>query len=128
MPYADRSNGWDAIAHEFIKHARESTVGVSAIRAWSSSLPRGTAILDLGCGPGTPRSDVLSQQGLELHGVDASPTMAAAYGDRFPDAHVVCEAVEESDFFGRCFDAALAWGLLFLLTEDVQLKVIHRLA
>lgn len=124
----DRSNGWEAIARNFIAEARRSTVGVSTVGAWSGSLPNGIAILDLGCGPGTPRSEVLAQQGFELYGVEASPTMAAAYQEHFPAAHVVCEAVEDSAFFGRRFDAAIAWGLLFLLSEDVQRAVIHRVA
>ena len=124
----ERSNGWEAVAADFLKYVRHSTMGVETIRAWSASLPAGTAVLDLACGPGTPRSEVLSSAGFDLYGVDASPTLAAAYQSHFPAAHVACEAVEDSTFFGRTFDAALAWGLLFLLAEDTQRAVIERVA
>src|SRR5687767_1276461 len=99
MPHVDRSNGWESVARDFVEYARRSTIGASTIRAWSSSLPRGTAILDLGCGPGTPRSEVLADEGFVLYGVEASPTMAAAYQERFPAAQVTCEAVEDSALF-----------------------------
>src|SRR5687768_4042172 len=128
MTHADRSNGWDAIARDFIPDARRSTIGASTIKEWSAALPKGTAVLDLGCGPGSPRSEVLHDAGFELYGVDASPALAAAYQERFPDARVACEAVEESTFFGRSFDAVMAWGLLFLLPEEVQRTVIYRVA
>ena len=63
-----------------------------------------------------------------VYGVDASPTMVAAFHVRFPQAHVACEAVEDSAFFGRTFDAVIAWGLLFLLSADAQVALIHRVA
>lgn len=124
----DPSNGWEAIAETFIREREWSTVGVAAIEAWSRSLPRGGAILDLGCGPGTPHSKVLVDNGFTVYGIDASPRLLEAYRLRFADAHVACERVEESPFFGRVFDGALAWGLLFLLSVDTQRSVIHRVA
>ena len=128
MARVDRSNGWESIARDFIEYARRSTIGASTIREWSNGLPRGIAILDVGCGPGAPRSEVLADEGFMLYGIEASPTIAAAYQKRFPAAKIACEAVEDSAFFGRTFDAALAWGLLFLLAEDTQRAVIHRVA
>ena len=63
-----------------------------------------------------------------VYGVDASPAMVAAFHERFPQAHVACEAVEDSGLFGRTFDAVVAWGLLFLLAADAQEALIHRIA
>ncbi len=63
-----------------------------------------------------------------VYGVDASPAMVAAFHERFPRAHVACEAVEDSGLFGRKFDAVVAWGLLFLLAADAQETLIHRVA
>jgi SAM-dependent methyltransferase len=60
--------------------------------------------------------------------VDASPTLAAAFARRFPQAQVACEPAEESSLFGMTFDGIVAIGLLFLLAPDVQLVVIDRVA
>jgi hypothetical protein len=41
---------------------------------------------------------------------------------------VVCEAVQDSRFFDRTFDGVLAWGLIFLLSPEVQRCLIQRIA
>jgi SAM-dependent methyltransferase len=124
----ESSNGWEAIAETFIQDAERSRNGVATIRSWSRSLPERAAILDLGCGPGGPRSEVLIDGGFAVYGVDAAPSLVQAFRRRYPEAHVACERVEESPFFGRAFDAAIAWGLLFLLPGESQRRVIHRVA
>jgi SAM-dependent methyltransferase len=124
----DSSNGWEAVAETFIQDAQGSSVGVATIRSWSRSLPGGGEILDLGCGPGGPRSEVLFDNGFAVYGVDASPSLVQAFRRRHAEAQVACERVEESPFFGRAFDAAVAWGLMFLLPEESQRRVIHRVA
>ncbi len=124
----DPSDGWEAVADAFIRDAHRSKVGVATIQSWVKSLREGAAILDLGCGPGGPRSDVLIDSGFAVYGVDASPSLARAFRLRYPTAHVACESVETSRFFGRAFDAAIAWGLMFLLPEESQRNLIHRVA
>jgi SAM-dependent methyltransferase len=61
-----------------------------------------------------------------VYGIDASPTMIAAYRKNFPAAHAQCAAVEDSDFFGRSFDAIVAWGFLFLLNEEAQKAILAK--
>ncbi len=122
----DPSNGWEAIAPSFIDYISELTVGVETIRSWAKLFPPGAAILDLGCGPGTPRSKVLFDAEVAVYAVDAAPTMASAYQRRFPEARVACEPVEESSFFGHMFEGVLAWGLMFLLPAETQRNLIHR--
>lgn len=126
-PAPDR-NGWEAIAAWFVDHGRKSTVGVAVVERWAESLPPSGAVLDLGCGPGTPRSEALASRGFALHAIDSSPTLADAYRTRFPDALVECAPVEDSSFFGQTFDGALAWGLMFLLPAEAQRALIRRVA
>lgn len=125
---ADRSNGYEGVAREFMSHRTGSNVGSATVQAWVRALPRGADVLDLGCGHGLPVSAVLAEEGATLYGIDASPTMIAAYRDRFPDAHAECGAVEESEFFGRSFDAAVAWGLMFLLDPEAQANLISKVS
>lgn len=121
------ATGWESEAGWFIEYSAGSTVGARLVELWAQDLPPGASVLDVGCGPGSPRSEALMRNGVQVYAVDASPTLAAAYTQRFPDAHVACEAVEESPFFGIRFDAILAWGLVFLLPADEQRRVLGRL-
>lgn len=116
------------MAQVYIEHSRGSRVGVATIRSWTQSLPAGAAILDLGCGPGGPRSEALLRDGFTLYGVDASPTLAKAYQKHLSTAQVACEPAEDSSYFGRTFEGVLAWGLIFLLPAETQYDVILRVA
>lgn len=129
----DPSNGYDAIADEFLagrgdRRTREDAIGVATVRAWARTIRPGGAVLDLGCGPGDPITHVLIDAGLAAHGVDASPHMVSAFRSRFPGVPVECSSVERSDFFGREFDGVIAWGLLFLLPADAQERLIPKVA
>ncbi len=124
---SDPSNGYESIAAHFMR-ARNNRIGPAAVLEWSASLPPGASILDLGCGHGVPTSEVLIRQGFAVHGVDASPTLLAGFRSRFPHAPAECCAAEDSAFFHRTFDAAIAWGLLFLLPEELQPIVINKVA
>lgn len=130
---ADSANGYEDIAERFIAGRGQrptvgDAIGAATIRAWAESLPMGATVLDLGSGPGEPSTRVLREAGLTPFAVDASPTMVAAFRERFPDVPIECNTVEASSFFDREFDAVLAWGLLFLLEPDAQAQVIGKVA
>lgn len=122
----DRSNGWEAVARRFERE--RSDIGAKTVRKWAGTLRHGASVLDLGCGSGRPISEALVGAGCDVFGVDASPTLVAAFRSRFPLAHVACEAVEESTFFGRPYDGVVAVGLLFLLEPSVQRTVIQKVS
>ena len=124
----DLSNGYEAHAQEFAARRIRSNIGATTVRDWCRTLPQGGTVLDLGCGCGVPISQTLLDQGLTVYGVDASASLTAAFRARFPHTTVACEAVEESTFFGRQFDAVVAWGLLFLLSDETQLRLIQKVA
>jgi SAM-dependent methyltransferase len=127
----DRSNGYEGVAREFLTRrgsGRSTGVGVNAVRQWAQALPHGAAVIDLGCGPGFPITEVLVAEGLNVFAVDAAPSFVKAFRRNLPNTPVVCEAVQDSAFFGRTFDAVLACGLIFLLSPDDQRHVIHRIA
>jgi SAM-dependent methyltransferase len=128
---SDESNGYESIAAEYIagRGSRAGVgIGVGEVREWAKTVrPRG-AVLDLGCGPGYPITQLLVDAGLAVHGVDASPTMVAKFQSRFPSVPVECNTAERSNFFGREFDGVIAWGLLFLLQPAAQARVISKVA
>lgn len=124
----DPSNGYEAVASEFMRRREQSIIGIATVQMWSRLLPRGGAILDLGCGSGVPISTTLHDDGFVVYGIDASASLTAAFRRRLPHAHVTCEAVEDSRFFGRTFDGVIAVGLMFLLPSDVQRDLIRKVA
>jgi len=122
----DKSNGYEAAARQFMA-SRNPQIGTHTVREWSRGIVRGSTILDLGCGHGVPISQVLIDEGFDVYGVDASPTLIAAFRERFPNAHVEYAAVEDSEFFWRAFDGVAAVGLMFLLPPNVQATVIRKI-
>ncbi|WP_348652947.1 class I SAM-dependent methyltransferase [Polyangium sp. y55x31] len=122
----DASNGWEAVAGKLIAHREQSHIGVAVVRTWAQHLPKGASILDLGCGSGVPISEALMNDGFRVYGIDASPTLVAAFRSRFPHASVACEPAETSHMFGRTYDGILAVGLMFLLPESTQRSLILR--
>jgi len=101
---------------------------VKEVRKWARTLPRGSSVIDLGCGPGFPITAVLVDEGLHVFGVDAAPSFVVAFQRNLPGTPITCEAVQESRLFDRTFDAVLAWGLVFLLQAEDQHRLIERFA
>lgn len=124
----DSSNGYQVVASEYMARREESSIGVATVQKWARSLAPRASILDLGCGHGVPISMALIDDGFVLYGVDASPSLTAAFRSRFPHAQVACEAVEDSRFFGRRFDGVIAVGLMFLLPAGTQRDLIRKVA
>jgi len=129
----DRSNGYEAVSEEFLARrgssgTRSTAIGVTEVRKWAITLPRGSSVIDLGCGPGFPITAVLVEEGLQVFGVDAAPSFVAALQRNLPGIPIVCESVLESRLFDRAFDAVLSIGLMFLLKAEEQDRLIQRFA
>jgi SAM-dependent methyltransferase len=127
----DKSNGYERVAAEFLAgrgRAPSTAVGTRQVRDWARTLPPGATVIDLGCGTGLPITKVLVDEKLNVYGVDASPSLVAAFRHNLPDVPVACESVVESSFFNRTFDGVVAWGLIFLLQPDEQRQLIQKVA
>lgn len=129
--HQDKSNGYEEVASAFIAgrgSGKGVGIGVSVVAQWASTLPPQTTVLDLGCGTGDPITRIFIERGFTVYAVDASPSMVAVFQARFPGVAVQCAAAEESDYFGLRFNAVVSWGLFFLLEEEVQRKLIAKVA
>ena len=129
----DGSNGYEAVANIYIAgrgtRARVGeSIGAGVVKAWAATFPPGATVLDLGSGPGEPGTRILQDAGLKTYAVDASPTMVAAFRERFPGVPIERNTVEASEFFNRTFGGVLAWGLLFVLHPAAQTLVIEKVA
>jgi cyclopropane fatty-acyl-phospholipid synthase-like methyltransferase len=129
----DGSSGYEAVANLYIagrgtRSRVGDSIGAAVVKAWADAFPPGATVLDLGSGPGEPSTRILQEAGLTTYAVDASPTMVAAFRERFPDVPIEQNTVEASEFFNRTFSGVLAWGLLFLLDPAAQKLVIEKVA
>jgi 2-polyprenyl-3-methyl-5-hydroxy-6-metoxy-1,4-benzoquinol methylase len=129
----DRSSGYEAVSAEFLARRgrgsnRSTAIGVKEVRNWARTVSRGSSVIDLGCGPGFPITVVLIEEGLNVFGVDAAPSFVATFQRNLPGTPILCEAVQESRFFDRTFDAVLAIGLIFLLRVEDRYRLIERFA
>ncbi|WP_263349799.1 class I SAM-dependent methyltransferase [Acidicapsa acidisoli] len=129
----DLSNGYESVSEEFLARRgngrnRSDAIGAKEVRKWAKTLPRGSSVIDLGCGPGFPITVVLIEEGLQVFGVDAAPSFVAAFKRNLPGTPIVCESVLESSFFDRTFDGVLSIGLMFLLRAEEQRRLIRRFA
>src|SRR3954447_6589950 len=129
----DVSNGYEAVANIYIagrgtRSPVGDSIGAAVVKAWAQTFPPGATVLDLGSGPGEPSTRILQEAGLTTYAVDASPTMVAAFRERFPGVPIERNTVEASEFFNRTFDGVLAWGLVFLLDPAAQALVIEKVA
>jgi 2-polyprenyl-3-methyl-5-hydroxy-6-metoxy-1,4-benzoquinol methylase len=118
---------YDAIFEWYVTE-RSSVIGLPEIEELTRSLPRGARVLDLGCGTGIPIAKFLIDADFEVFGIDSSPKMIARFRQQFPRANASCEMIEESEFFGRTFNAVVCWGVMFHLDRAAQERVIARTA
>jgi SAM-dependent methyltransferase len=84
----------------------------------------GSAILDLGCGSGSPVATFLASCGLRVTGVDTSPTLISLCRERLPDHEWLVGDMRSLEL-SRTFDGLLAWDSFFHLRPDDQRNMFH---
>jgi SAM-dependent methyltransferase len=89
---------------------------------FTSYLPQGGAVLDIGCGMGEPIAAHLIGQGYAVTGVDAAPSLIAFCRERFPDQSWQVADMRTLDL-GRTFHGVLAWDSFFHLKQDDQRRM-----
>ena len=82
-------------------------------------LPKGSAILDLGCGSGAPVARHLADRGFQITGVDSSPTMISLCRERLPGHRWLVADMRSLPLRER-FSGILAWDSYFHLNHDDQ--------
>jgi SAM-dependent methyltransferase len=114
-------------AHAFDLARRRNFVERHWLDRFLLAVPKGGAVLDLGCGGGEPIARYLIDAGRQLTGVDASAKMIALIRTRF-GAHNFVHADMRNYAPGRSFGGVLAWDSLFHLAHNDQAAMIARIA
>ena len=118
---------YDLIA-DWYAARRTGHMGVPEATALAASLPAGAPVLDAGCGTGIPLTRVLLNHGCDVLAVDSSRELLARFHVNFPDVPAVCAPIQSCDFEGRVFDAAIAWGVMFHLPHEEQVRAIANIS
>ncbi len=86
---------------------------------FTSHIPAGGHILDLGCGNGSPIAEYFLNQGFQVTGIDSSPSMIARCREKSPHATWIVADMRELNL-GKTFDGILAWDSFFHLCHSDQ--------
>lgn len=114
---------YDLIA-EWYASVRVDQTGIPEVTALASSIPSASLVLDIGCGNGIPISRALLSNGHRVIGLDSSSAMLARFRHNCPEALAVRGSIESCPFAGCLFDAAIAWGVMFHLNPEDQIRAI----
>lgn len=107
---------YDLIA-EWYQSERHAEIGVAEVAEFAASLPSGARVLDIGCGNGIPITRALLGATHRVFGIDASREMLARFRVNCSSAPAVRGRVESLPFVDASFDAAVAWGVIFHLSQ-----------
>ena len=110
---------YDLIA-DWYRSDRSRSIGVPEALDAVASLPRGSLILDMGCGNGQPITDALVSAGYRLVGLDSSQGMLERFHRNLPATPAVRADARACPFADSVFDAAVSWGMLFHLEPRDQ--------
>lgn len=86
---------------------------------FTSLLPDGGSILDIGCGSGEPIAGYFIANGYEVTGIDASLPLIELCRSRFPENLWAVADMRELAL-GRRFDGLIAWHSFFHLKPEDQ--------
>ena len=114
---------YDLIA-EWYASKRIDQIGVPEATTLASSIPRGSLVLDVGCGNGIPITRALLSEGHRVIGLDSSSAMLARFKQNCPEAFAVKGIVQSCPFADGVFDAAVACGVMFHLNPENAIRAI----
>ncbi len=124
----DSATEYEKNALDYLRGRDESLVGYKVARLWANKLPAGSEVVEIACGGGYPVTKELSDAGLNIWAIDSSKTLLAEFKKRFPKIQVKNERAQDTDFFGRKFDAAIAIGFIFLLPDYEQDELVKQIS
>jgi cyclopropane fatty-acyl-phospholipid synthase-like methyltransferase len=123
------ARGYDRVADEYaaLESAEAPWPRLKRVRAFAADLPRGSRILDIGCGNGLPATRELALSH-EVTGVDISEQQIARARSNVPTATFIVGDVREVDLPVAVFDAIVALYLIDNIARDDYPALFRRFA
>ena len=104
---------------DFDKERGRSLAEKTWLDRFTSLLPDGGSILDIGCGSGEPIAGYFIAEGYAVTGIDASRPLIELCRSRFPENLWAVADMRELAV-GRRFDGLIAWHSFFHLSPEDQ--------
>jgi 2-polyprenyl-3-methyl-5-hydroxy-6-metoxy-1,4-benzoquinol methylase len=108
---------WDELTAEYGVQLMEGLL----LAGFSSLLPPGGDVLDIGCGAGVPVARFLVRAGFKVTGVDVSSSMLELARVHVPEANFVKMDMRQLEFDADCFDGICAFYSLFHVPREEHL-------
>jgi len=89
-----------------------------------ATLPNGGTVLDLGCGSGAPVALNMAGYGLDVTGIDTSPSLISLCRERMPDHRWFVGDMRFPPLRDR-FNGVLAWDSFFHLKPEDQRRMFR---
>lgn len=120
--------GYDRVAEQYLstKDAEDPTT-LTALEELASGLPRGSAILDLGCGAGVPATRWLAQR-FKVTGVDVSVRQLELARHLVPDADFIKADMTRLDFTPETFDGVVSLHAITHVPRAEQPKLVKNVS
>ena len=94
----------------------------SWLNRFTTLIPQGGSILDIGCGSGEPLARHFIESGHAVTGIDSSPSLIDMCRTRFPNSDWQVADMRHLSL-GRSFDGLIAWDSFFHLTSEDQRRM-----
>jgi len=124
------ARGYDAAAVEYAQWAASNVTDPARTiyqERFCGLLPRGAAVLELGCGGGGPTTERLAQR-FALTGIDISSTQIALSRERVPSATFLQADMTHAEFAPASFDGVAAFYSLIHLPYGGLPAMLERVA
>jgi cyclopropane fatty-acyl-phospholipid synthase-like methyltransferase len=120
--------GYDQVADEYeaLESADAPWPRLDRVRAFAGDLPRGSRILDIGCGNAVPATQELALRH-EVTGVDISAEQIARARRNVPTAAFICGDARDVDLPLGAFDAIIALYLIDNIAREDYPAFFQRL-
>lgn len=117
------ARGYDAVADRYLATISSADPRHRFLEAFTTRLPEGAEVLDLGCGAG---AEALA--GFRVTGVDLSARQLELARERLPEARLIQADMTEVEFAGGSFDGAVALYSLGHVPTERQAALLASLA
>jgi len=121
----DLKSTYNRIADDWFKDHKQDTWWHEGTARFTSLLPKGASILDIGCGAGV-KSRYLSDKGFKVTGMDFSEKMIEIAKREVPNVDFVVGDIYELDSYQNKFDAVFAQAVLLHIPKERVVEVLEK--